>query len=162
MKEQQGREPGLNVAHRPQAGLGGWTVRHDAPRRCGDAGKRRVYHCEGASGQAKARGNVWSVSADWCNRPPLAKSKKANAYITLGWSAKVRCPMYLPPRWNRRDNGRQRRKRAGDPNQVRVAGPFLFAFDGVEKKSGFVTRRMVHSSTVALRGKQIRASGCRR
>jgi hypothetical protein len=69
MKERQGCEPGLGAAHRHQADLGGRTLRHDAPRRSGAAGRGRVYHAAGASGQAKGQRKCLRMRADGRNRP---------------------------------------------------------------------------------------------
>jgi len=51
--------------------LGGRMVRHVYLDVAEDAGARRVYHPEGASGQVKRRGNICSMSADG-RRPPFS------------------------------------------------------------------------------------------
>ena len=55
-----------NGMARGQDNLGGRTPHHDAPRRTGDAGRSRVYHAAGVSGQAKGEGQYLHMSAADC------------------------------------------------------------------------------------------------
>ena len=70
------------------------TPEHDAPRRGGDAA-RRVYRAAAASGQGKGRGNIWSVNADWCNRPLPLISKKGAVHINASMERK--CALFPFP-----------------------------------------------------------------
>jgi hypothetical protein len=60
--------PVRGAAVRQRAGVGGDPVSHGTPRRCGGAGRRQVYHVEGASGQVDWEGICLPMGADGCNQ----------------------------------------------------------------------------------------------